>query len=81
MDMEIDEAVRVWAFFDRKIFPIAMNWRRRYIKFDKTILMTIRRVGDVRMVDLICVGEGANYQLEYNSSNYLWKVKRVMEKD
>lgn len=80
MDTSVDEHIKVWAFFDSSIFPIAMNWRRRYVKFEKVILTTARRVGNARLLDFVCAGEGANYQIEYDTSNYSWKVKRVMDK-
>jgi len=87
MDTDIDDKVKVWAFFDPStssgqvhIFPIAMNWNRRFVKFESVILTTSRRVGDVRLVDFVCAGEGANYQIEYNTFDYSWKVKKVMDK-
>ncbi len=80
MDTDVDDRVKVWAFFDSSIFPIAMNWRRRYIKFERVILTTVKKVGGVRLVDFVCAGEGANYKIEYNTSDYSWKVKRVMDK-
>ena len=85
MNTEIDEKVPVWAFFDplsnSGLFPIAMNWRRRFIKFEKVILKTSRRVGNANFVDLVCASDTANFQLEYDVSNYSWKVKKVMEKE
>ncbi len=81
METEINEKVSVWAFFDGDIFPVAMNWNRRFIKFEKVILKTSRNIGNITFVDLVCAAETANFQLEYNSSNYSWKVKKVMEKD
>jgi hypothetical protein len=78
METEIDEKVSVWAFFDGDIFPIAMNWQRRFVKFEKVILKTSHIVGNVRFVDLICSSQTANFKLEYDSSNYSWKVKKVM---
>lgn len=84
MDTEIDEKVPVWAFFDPAyssgLFPIAMNWRRRLIKFEGVILKTSRRIGNSNFVDLVCISDTANFQLEYDASNYSWKVKKVMEK-
>lgn len=88
-DTLINESVSVWAFFDRGsprsggvgIFPIAMNWRRRLVKFQKLIFTNCRRVGDVKFIDLVCASEGGNFELEYNSDNHLWKLKRVMPKE
>ncbi len=80
MDTEVDDKVKVWAFFDQGIFPIAMNWNRRFVKFDKVIFSSSRRVGDSRMVDLVCASDTANFELEYNANNYIWKVKKVTEK-
>lgn len=81
METEVDEKVKVWAFFDDDIFPIAMNWQRRFVKFEKVILKTSRRVGDAKFVDLVCASATANFKLEYDSSNYSWRVKKVMEKE
>lgn len=81
METEVDEKVKVWAFFDSDIFPIAMNWRSRFVKFEKVILKTSRRVGEAKFVDLVCASETANFQLEYNTSDYSWRVKKVMEKE
>lgn len=80
LDTPIDEPVKVWAFFADGIFPIAMNWRRRFVKFEKVIFSTTKRVGDVRVVDLVCASETSNYELEYNSNDYSWRVKKVMPK-
>ncbi len=81
METEVDEKVSVWAFFDGDIFPIAMNWQRRFVKFEKVILKTSRMVGNIRFVDLICSSQTANFKLEYDSSNYSWRVKKVMALD
>ena len=81
METEIDEKVSVWAFFDGDIFPIAMNWQRRFVKFEKVILKTSRMVGDIKFVDLICSSQTANFKLEYDSSNYSWRVRKVMTLD
>lgn len=79
METEINEKVKVWAFFDNDIFPIAMNWNRRFVKFEKVILKTSRVIGSITFVDLVCASSTANFELEYNSSNYSWKVKKVMD--
>lgn len=79
METEINEKVSVWAFFDGDIFPVAMNWNRRFIKFEKVILKTSRNIGSNTFVDLVCASETANFELEYDSSNYSWKVKKVMD--
>ncbi len=81
METDVDEKVSVWAFFDGDIFPIAMNWNRRFVKFEKVILKTSRMVGNVRFVDLICSSQTANFKLEYDSSNYSWRVRKVMSLD
>lgn len=80
-DILINEQVKVWTFFDGDIFPIAISWRRRLIKFQKVIFKTTKQVGEVKLVKLICEGTSANFELEYNSNNYLWKLKRVISKD
>lgn len=74
----IDEPVKVWALFDKGIFPIAMNWQRRLVKFEKLILTTSKRIGEAKLLTLICGSDTANYELEYNCENHLWKVKKVM---
>ena len=81
METEIDEKVSVWAFFDGDIFPIAMNWQRRFVKFEKVILKTSRMVGNIRFVDLVCSSQTANFKLEYDSNNYSWRIKKVMALD
>ncbi len=81
METEVDEVVKVWAFFDHGIFPIAMNWQRRFVKFEKLILLTTKMVGNNKIVDLICASDSANYELEFNADTYNWKVKRVLSKD
>lgn len=74
----INEPVKVWVFFDHGIFPIAMRWQRRLIKFEKLIFSGRRKVGQTEIIDLVCASDTANFELEYNSDNYSWKVKRVM---
>jgi hypothetical protein len=86
MDTEVDEPVSIWAFFDTgheatRVSPVAMNWRRRLVRFDKLVLTTIRKVGGVKLMDLVCSSEGANFLLEYNSDNHLWRLKKVMSRD
>ena len=78
MDTELDDDVKVWAFFDHGIFPIAMNWNRRFVKFEKLIFSSTKRVGDTKLVDLVCASDTSNFELEYNASNYSWRVKKVM---
>lgn len=80
-DAVIDEKVKVWVFFDEfpsAIFPIAMSWRRKLIKFKKLIFKSTRKIGSTRIVNLICQAEGGNFELEFNTESYLWKVKKVM---
>lgn len=86
MDTEVDDPVSVWAFFGTeheatRVSPLAMNWRRRLVRFDKLVLTTTKKVGEVKLLNLICSSEGANFQLEYNSNNHLWKVKKVMSRE
>lgn len=85
-DTLIDEQITVWAFFDPSsgpahIFPIAMNWRRRLIKFQKLILATTKRIGETKILRLVCASDTACFELEYNSDNHLWKLKKVMEQE
>lgn len=86
METEVNEQVSVWAFFDTghettRISPIAMNWRRRFIKFEKLVLITAKRVGGVKLLDLICASNGSTYELEYNTLSSLWRVKKVMSRE
>ncbi|OGD92935.1 hypothetical protein A2697_05415 [Candidatus Curtissbacteria bacterium RIFCSPHIGHO2_01_FULL_41_44] len=74
----INEPITVWVFFDKGIFPIAMNWRRRLIKFQKLIFTSSKKVGETKILNLICASDSANFELEYDSSNYLWTLKKVM---
>lgn len=77
-DALIDEKVAVWAFFDSGIQPIAMNWRRRFVKFEKLIFAGSKHVGNTKIVNLVCSANDANFELEFNSNNNIWKLKRVM---
>lgn len=77
-DTYVNEKVSVWAFFDKGIFPLAMNWRRRLVKFEKLIFSTNKRIGNVRITNLICASQTANFELEYNNETYSWKLKKVM---
>ena len=77
----IDEPVKVWALFDHEIFPIAMSWQRKLVKFEKLILKTKKRIGQVKILTLVCASDTANYELEYNSESQIWKVLKVMPKD
>lgn len=77
-DTDIDETVSVWAFFDAGIHPIAMNWRRRFVKFEKLIFKGTRRVGGTKLINLVCAGNDATFELEFNSESSIWKLKRVM---
>lgn len=81
METEVDEEVKVWAFFDGGIFPIAMNWNRRFVKFEKLIFSSSKKVGDARLVDLVCASDTSNFELEYNTGDYSWRVKKVLPKD
>jgi len=80
----INESIKVWAFFDPStplgvnIFPIAMNWRRRLIKFQKLVFASNKKIGEVKILNLVCASETANFELEYNTQNHLWKLKKIM---
>lgn len=76
-DTLIGEQIKVWAFFDAGIFPIAISWRRRLIKFEKLVFSSTKKIGEVKIVSLICASGTAIYELEYNSGNYLWNLKRI----
>ena len=59
----------IWVLFDfsaspRQISPIAMNWQKRLIKFQKVIFTSIKKRGEVKILNLICASEGANFELE-----------------
>lgn len=84
----INQSVKVWVFFDwdndrgqNVIQPIAMNWQRRLVKFEKLVLITSRRNGQEKILSLICASDSANYELEYNSQLYSWTLKRIMSKE
>lgn len=77
-DTDIDETVSVWAFFDASIHPIAMNWRRRFVKFEKLIFKGTRRVGGTKLISLVCAAAEATFELEFNSDSGIWRLKRVM---
>ena len=87
MDDDINETVKVWAFFDDTpkrgsfINPIAMQWNRRFIKFEKLVFVSTRRAGQVRFVNLTCSSEGATFELEYNTDSGCWKVKKMMSRE
>lgn len=80
-DTLVNEPVGVWAFFDHEMHPVAMNWRKRIVKFDKLILVTQKRVGETKLINLICASDTANYELEFNNETHLWKLKKVMPKE
>jgi len=82
----IDEPVKIWVLFDfsaspQQISPIAMNWQKRLIKFQKVIFTSIKKRGEVKILNLICASEGANFELEYNNNTHLWKLKKIMPKE
>ena len=63
------------------IFPIAMNWRRRLVKFQKLIFASTRRVGQVKIINLVCSSDTSNFELEYNSENHIWKLTKIMPRE
>lgn len=81
METVIDEQVKVWVSFDRGLFPIAMNWRKKLIKFRKVIFTWSKYVGNTKLINLICASDTSNFNLEYNTNDYSWKVKKVMPKE
>lgn len=87
MDTEVNEKIKVWAFFDDSpskgttIFPLAISWRRRLIKIERLVFASSRKDGLIKVLDLVCAGEGANYVLEYNTATYNWKLKKVTGKN
>jgi len=85
METSIDEQIKVWVMFDPStssgqvsISPIAMNWQRRLIKFTKLIFVGSKKIGQVKIVNLVCASGTANFELEYNTDNNLWRLKKVM---
>ena len=74
----IDERVKVWALFDNGIYPIAMDWNNRRVKFKNLIFKSAHRVGERRFLSLICESESANFELEFDSESYCWFLKRVV---
>ena len=77
-ETQVNEPIKVWAFFDNGIFPLAISWRRRLIKLEKVIFSSSKQVGQIKLVSLVCASEDANFELEYNSNNYSWKLKKVL---
>lgn len=85
MDTEINEPIKVWAFFDpltgsgqgTNIFPIAISWRRRLIKLEKVIFTYNQREGGVILTRLVCAGDGATYELEYNRQTLNWHLRKI----
>lgn len=78
---EINEPISVWVFFDYGIFPIAIKWRKKLIKFRKLIFVSSKKIGQTKILNLICASESANFELEYNGDDYQWKLKKVMPRE
>lgn len=79
----IDERVKVWVKFDSsdpvgKIFPVAMSWQNRIIKFKNLIFKSAHRMGEKRFINLICESDSANFELEFDSESYVWWLKKVI---
>ena len=79
----IDEKVKVWALFDSSntyssILPVAMDWKSQVIKFKKLVFISSKRIGENRVITLTCASDGANFELEYNNSSQVWKLKKIM---
>lgn len=74
----VNERVKVWAVFDNGIFPIAMDWNNRRVKFKNLIFKSAHRVGEKRFLSLVCQSESANFELEFDSESYVWWLKRVV---
>lgn len=74
----VNERVKVWAVFDNGIFPIAMDWNNRRVRFKNLIFKSAHRVGEKRFLSLVCQSEGANFELEFDSESYVWWLKRVV---
>lgn len=82
-DTLINERVKVWVKFDSsdrlgKIFPVAMSWQNRMIKFKNLIFKSAHRIGEKRFISLVCESDGANFELEFDSESYIWWLKRVV---
>lgn len=85
-DTLINEPVKVWCFFDNSprpghMSPIAILWRRRLVKFQKLVFASSKKIGEVKILNLVCCSDGANYELEYNSLEQTWRLKKVMPCD
>ena len=80
-DTFINEPIKVWVFFNNGIFPVAMNWRNRLIKFKKLIFANTKRIGETKIISLVCTSDTANFELEYNTESHLWKLKKAMAKE
>ena len=77
----INEPVKVWVKFDGGLSPIAINWRKRLIRFNKVIFTSSKMVGETKLLTLICESNAALFELEYNSENYLWKLRKIIPAD
>lgn len=85
-DTLINERVKVWVKFDSseqngKIFPIAMSWQNRMVKFKNLIFTSAHRIGEKRFVNLICQSDSANFELEFDSESYCWFLKQVVTQE
>ena len=78
MGEPINEKVKVIAVFDNGIFPIAMDWNNRHVRFRSLIFKSAHRVGEKRFVDLVCRSDTASFELEFDSESYVWWLKRVI---
>lgn len=79
----IDEKIRVWALFDSSnkyssILPVAMDWKNKTVKFKKLVFISAKKIGSEKILNLVCASESANFELEYNNTNNLWKLKKIM---
>ena len=83
----INELIKVWVLFDplassgQALFPIAIQWQRRLIKFERLIFASSKKIGEIKVINLVCASDSANFELEYNSENHLWKLRKVMPKE
>jgi hypothetical protein len=82
-DILVDESIKVWVLFNpstpsTSIFPVAMVWKERLIKFKRLVFISSKRIGGAKMLNLVCASESANFELEYEDTHHLWKLKKVM---
>ncbi len=81
MSTSVNERVKVWAVFDNGIYPIAMDWNNRRVKFKNLIFKSAHRVGEKRFLNMVCQSDSANFELEFDTESYVWWLKQVVAQE